>query len=223
MHKLKANAVCFAIPQPKVYSVLPLSREDLDKVLAFIYLGPTKPTSEDFKRTPFLVRRNKVAAALDWLKLNYIDYADLKIFEDNINTYSEDTPPVKVNFQFSQINTNSESTAVHDSEDNEGTTKGQCSFVVHDLTGGKLDYLMKENPKKVRAIAIQHFKKDGKVLGIGHTKKPESLYNNPQLYPQMFPWLFSYRLGVIENKRCQRQCSLFDTEHKKILLMYHDK
>ncbi|KAI0073309.1 hypothetical protein K474DRAFT_1603555 [Panus rudis PR-1116 ss-1] len=93
---MKANAVCFAIPQPKVYNVLPPPREDLDEVLAFIYLGPSKPNPEDFKRTPFLVRRNKVAEALNWLKLNHIDYADLEISQENLNAYSEDTPPVEV-------------------------------------------------------------------------------------------------------------------------------
>ncbi|KAI0075441.1 hypothetical protein K474DRAFT_1599828, partial [Panus rudis PR-1116 ss-1] len=196
---MKANAVCFAIPQPKVYNVLPPPREDLDEVLAFIYLGPSKPNPEDFKRTPFLVRRNKVAEALNWLKLNHIDYADLEISQKNLEAYSEDSPPVEVDFQLSHINKQAESSAVNDVEEDEGTAEGHCPFVVHGITGEKLDQLMQENPKKVRAMAVQHFKKNGKVLGIGHAEKPESLYNNPQLYPQMFPWLFPYGFGGIGN------------------------
>ena len=39
---------------------------------------------------------------------------------------------------------------------------------------------------------MQHLKTNGKILAIGHANKPQSLYNNPQLYPQMLPWLFPY-------------------------------
>ena len=72
LYKMRANAVSHAIPMTKVYNILPPKREDLDDVLAFIYIGPTAPTPKEYKRTPFLVRRNKVAAALEWLKLNHL-------------------------------------------------------------------------------------------------------------------------------------------------------
>lgn len=62
---MRANAVSHAIPMTKVYNALPPKREELDEVLAFIYIGPTVPTPKEYKRTPFLVRRNKVAAALE--------------------------------------------------------------------------------------------------------------------------------------------------------------
>jgi hypothetical protein len=45
--------------------------------IADLSIGPCKPTKDDFKRTPLLVRRKKVAAALEWLKLNHCDYFDL--------------------------------------------------------------------------------------------------------------------------------------------------
>ena len=45
---------------------------------------------------------------------------------------------------------------------------------------------------------MKHLKDDnGKVLAISHAEKPESIYDNPQLYPMMFPWLFPYGLGGI--------------------------
>ena len=59
MSKMKANVVSHSLPMPKVYSVLPPPREDLDNVLAFLYLGPNQPTTKDYKRTPMLVRRKK--------------------------------------------------------------------------------------------------------------------------------------------------------------------
>jgi hypothetical protein len=50
MHKMKANAIMFENPTPKIYQKLPSSIEDLDEVLAFIYTGPCCPTPEDLER-----------------------------------------------------------------------------------------------------------------------------------------------------------------------------
>lgn len=78
----------------KVYDTLPPSIDELDDVLAFIYTGPCKPTKSDFERTPLLVRRKKVTAALEWLKLNHLDYLDLNISYENLKKYPEDGLPV---------------------------------------------------------------------------------------------------------------------------------
>jgi hypothetical protein len=59
MHKMRANAVIFTNPTPKIYNVLPPSVDELDDILAFIYTGPCKPTKSDFERTPLLVEEIK--------------------------------------------------------------------------------------------------------------------------------------------------------------------
>ena len=56
MRKMKANVVAFESPTPKIYTVLPPPCDDMDEVLAILFTGPSKPTPEDFARTPFLVR-----------------------------------------------------------------------------------------------------------------------------------------------------------------------
>jgi len=98
MHKMIANAVMFEHPMQKIYSVLPPPIEEMDEVLAFIFTGPCQPTEDDFRRIPLLVRRNKVAKALEWLKLNHRDYADLEISYKNLESYPEDSPPVVINY-----------------------------------------------------------------------------------------------------------------------------
>ena len=60
-----------------------------------------------------------------------------------------------------------------------------------------------------------------KIMAVGHHKNPESIYDNPQLFPQMMPWLFPYGLGGIGNKLQKGHVS--DIAHKKHLLMYYDK
>ncbi|KAJ6490539.1 hypothetical protein DFH09DRAFT_947747 [Mycena vulgaris] len=67
--KLSVNAIMFANPTLKVYNILPPSRDKLCEVLAFVFLGQTKTTEDEFERTPMLVRRERVKTALDWLKL----------------------------------------------------------------------------------------------------------------------------------------------------------
>ena len=81
--KMIANCVIYSNPIPKVYRGLPPPRADFEEVLAFLYIGSEPPTSEDFGRTPMLVRR-KVRAALEWLKPNHSDYSDIEISLHNL-------------------------------------------------------------------------------------------------------------------------------------------
>ena len=218
MYKMCANAISFSNPMPKVYNVLPPSIEEMDEVLAFIYTGPCKPTKADFKRTPMLVRHLKVAKALYWLKLNHIDYYDCEISEKNLASYPEDGPPVVVDYYPSSSNKNPESTSVNDIDEEDGTSEGPCSFMVHGLTGEEFST---KTMKTIKTIALQHLTSEKKILAIGHSEMPESIYANPQLFPSMLPWLFPYGLrGIGQTKH---KYSLTNMMHKRHLLMYYDK
>jgi hypothetical protein len=187
MFKMRANAISFSNPMPKIYKVLPPPIEDMDEVLAFIYTGPCKPTKADSQQTPFLVRCLKVSKALHWLKLNHVDYYDCEISDKNLASYPEEGPPVVVDYHPSSSNKNLESTSVHDMEEEDGTTEGPCPFTVHGLTGEEFST---KTMKTIKAIAPQHLTSEGKILAIGHAETPESIYGNPQLFPSMLPWLF---------------------------------
>jgi hypothetical protein len=193
MRKMKAHAIAYQQPLPKVYDILPPPIADLQEVLAVMFTGPCRPTSMDFQRTPFLVRHNHVKQALDWLILNHADYEDISISMDNLNEYPEDMPPVSIEYKQMMHNKTPEGTSVHDMEE-EGTADGQCAFTVHGLTGEDLN-IMSINAVKVKAL--QHLNSQGKFLAVGHSENPESIWHNPQLYPQMFPWLFPYGLGGV--------------------------
>src|SRR5882762_7938415 len=218
MRKMCANAISFSNPMPKIYNVLPPPIEEMDEVLAFIYTGPCKPTKADFKRTPLLVRRLKVSRALHWLKLNHIDYYDCEISESNLASYPEDGPPVVVDYHLSSSNKNPESTSVHDMEEGDGTAEGPCPFIVHGLTGEEFST---KTMKTIKVIALQHLTSERKILAIGHSETPESIYGNPQLFPSMLPWLFPYGLGGIG--QTEHKYKLSSMMHKRHLLMYYDK
>jgi hypothetical protein len=214
MRKMTANVVAFQSPVPKVYNILPPPRDDLDDVLAILYTGPCKPTPDDLKRLPFFVRRNKVVSALEWLKLNHRDYVDIEISQENLHQYSETEIPVSIEYRECSSNKVPEGTSKHDLEAEHGVVEGECSFSVHGLTGESIKMMTSE---ALKAAALKHLNIGGSMLAVGHSSEPESIYNNPQLYPQMFPWLFPYGLGGIGST------SLSDKEHKRHLLMYHDK
>ncbi|EKM53165.1 uncharacterized protein PHACADRAFT_99731, partial [Phanerochaete carnosa HHB-10118-sp] len=156
MHKLRANAVCRAVSMPKILSVLPPKREELDDVLAFLYIGPTRPTPKDYKCTPFLIRYNY---------LNHCDYIDVEISKDNMAEYPENVPPVNVDYPEAQTTKNAESMAVNDNEEEDGTSEGNCPFTVHTLTSHQLtDLLNRDERGTIRNKASKHFKQGGKAL-----------------------------------------------------------
>jgi hypothetical protein len=211
---MTSHVVAFQAPTPKLYHALPPPVEDISEVLAILFTGPTKPTSKDFERTPLLIRRNAVAKALEWLKLNHADYSDLEISYKNLAEYPEDTPPVSIEYKESAMNKYPESTSQFDHESEDGTEEGDCPFVVHGLTGDDLDTI---SSSRLKALALTHLNNGGKMLAVGHSSQFESMYNNPQYYPQMFPWLFPYGTGGIGST------DLSEAAHKRYLLMYHDK
>jgi hypothetical protein len=49
IHKMRANAITFANPMPKIYDILLPPIEEMDDVLAFIYTGPCMPTKSYFE------------------------------------------------------------------------------------------------------------------------------------------------------------------------------
>ncbi|KAH7905163.1 hypothetical protein BJ138DRAFT_1018108, partial [Hygrophoropsis aurantiaca] len=113
MHKMIANAISFKQPTHKIYNALPPSMEDLDEMLAIVFTGPCAPTQDDFKRTPLLVRRNKVACALEWLVLNHVDYSRVRIDYDELGRYPETGPPVSVEYRHAETNKRPEAVSVH--------------------------------------------------------------------------------------------------------------
>ncbi|KAJ7258650.1 hypothetical protein C8J57DRAFT_1234243 [Mycena rebaudengoi] len=220
--KLSANAIVFSKPTVQVYNILPPSCEEMSEVLASVFLGPTKPTDEQFVRTPMLVRRQRVQAALEWLKLNLCDYAGLHISPENLEALPEYGMPFGVDWK-STSGEESTLTPEQVSMDNggidtEGTRSGKCTFAVHGLSG---DEYGSASIRTLKLKALDHLANNGPTLGFGHSTTPQSMFNNIQLYPQMFPWLFPYGLGGIGHPDHKNRIS--EAAHKRFLLMYHDK
>ncbi|KAJ3968629.1 hypothetical protein EV361DRAFT_805281 [Lentinula raphanica] len=190
--KLVSNVVAFENPTPQIYSILPPPRKDLDNVLAIMFSGTVKPTAEDYKNALLLVRQNVVANAINYLIVNHADFADVTFSPENLAEYPEDVPPVAVEFFLKGSNRNAEGVSVHDNLEDDGIEGDECVFTVHGIVG---DALKNMTTQQLIGTAAQHLDKEGKFLRISPSSSPQSLWNNPHLYPKMFPWLFPFGLG----------------------------
>ncbi|KAF5320379.1 hypothetical protein D9758_018383 [Tetrapyrgos nigripes] len=211
----------FANPTATVHQVLPPSRKELSEVLAFVFMGPAKPTKTELQRIPLLVRRNKVADALNWLKLNHKDYQDLNISQENLSTYPEFGIPIEIQYMKSdteELVKDPLTMSVHDTDETEGTDSGPCPFVVHGLSG---EEYTDADVNKLKAFALYHLHTGGKTLGIGSDPTPQSIYHNPSLFPSMFPWLFPYGYGGFGNEYIEGRLSEESQIQSK--LKYYDK
>ncbi|KAJ7171226.1 hypothetical protein C8R46DRAFT_851822, partial [Mycena filopes] len=139
--RMHANTIMFAQPALKVYKKLPPSRAEMNEVLAFVFTGSSAPTQEDFDRTPMLVRRDKVARALEWLKLNHEGYSDLEISEENLQSYALKDVPVVVDFRRTKADPSDSiptiARSVFDKGEEHGTENGKCTFAVHGLSSAE--------------------------------------------------------------------------------------
>ncbi|PPQ75316.1 hypothetical protein CVT24_006993, partial [Panaeolus cyanescens] len=219
--KMIGNVISFEHPTMKVYDMLPPPKDTLNDVMAVIFTGVEPASVEDLKRTPVLVRRAKIKEALEWLILNHKDYASVQIDHNELEKYDEEGIPVAVihkNMDVSEGNVLATAKSVFDNEDEIGSETGPCPYTVHGLTAEKFSTMTSTQRK---GAALQHLAKGGHFLAVGHDPKPQSMYNNPALYPLMFPWLFPYGFGAVGQQSHESLIS-YDT-HLRWLLMYHDK
>ncbi|KAH7870207.1 uncharacterized protein C8R40DRAFT_1057573, partial [Lentinula edodes] len=182
--KLVSNVIAFENPIPKIYDVLPPPRDEIDEVLAVMFSGSCKPTDDDYKRSLLFVRRNVVANALQFLILNSSEYEDVTFSEENLATYSELNPIVSVEYFKKGSNRNAAGVSIHDDLEDDGLDdNGDCLFTVHGIVGEDINH---KTAAQLRALAIKHLDEEGKFMRTTHAAQPESIWNNPHLYPKMF-------------------------------------
>jgi len=127
---MKLNVVCFDLPMPRVYQKLPPHHDEISEVLAFTFTESKVPGSEELKCTSILVQRNKVADALEWLKLNHSGYLDLNILYKNLESYNSEQPSITIICQESTDHIDPLTKSVYSNDSDDGVENGPCSFTV---------------------------------------------------------------------------------------------
>ena len=89
--------------------------------------------------------------------------------------YQEDMTPVSVEYHESLSNKVPKGTSIFDQTEEEGTEQGGCAVTVHGLTG---ELLQTMSPNALKVLALRHLNSNGKILAVGHSDKPQSMWNN---------------------------------------------
>ncbi|KAF5370848.1 hypothetical protein D9758_002052 [Tetrapyrgos nigripes] len=217
-YKMKANIMYFSNPIDKIYDILPPGKDELDEMIAFMFTGPSKPTPEQLRDMPLLVRRAVVKRALEWLKLNHKDYQDI-ISDENLSSYEEEAVPVAYEYQQQEFNKDTLTSGINEEIEDEGTGSGPCPVSVHGLTGEDFGNMTSH---EMCAAALKHLKENKKIiLFVAHDEKSVLTFHNPSLFPMMYPHLFPYGFSGINNS--MQTSKIGQTAHKRFYLMYHDK
>ncbi len=97
MHKTKCNIIAFQNPVPQIYDTLPPPTSDIEETFAVMFIRSKPPAEKDFDEVPvYNVRHRKVQEALEWLKLNHVDYENVFISHENLKNYPLNGCPVPV-------------------------------------------------------------------------------------------------------------------------------
>ncbi|KAI0349805.1 hypothetical protein OH77DRAFT_1499389 [Trametes cingulata] len=176
---LKANAIVFEQPVLKVYDVLPPPRSEIEDCFALLFTGPVKPSNDDYKRTPFIIRHRVVMEALGWLQLNHEQYAGVQISRENMAQFIDHEPPVCVVYRdHTGADGDEQNLAVYEvSDPRVGPSAESCPFVFHTLSApelGRMSYSQR------LAYAIRYFDQGGHALGVGHEHRPETMGERQQ-------------------------------------------
>jgi hypothetical protein len=203
--------------------------------ICVVFVGSKPPTPEWLKEKarPLIVCKEKVQKALQWLKIHNHLYVDVLIDQQALDSLpASDILP----FHIQQIIPNAgidsstsdyvpgsslpldQQTSVPQLSDILSPLPSSSPFqsvVVSDVDGNAPS-------NALRAAALRHLSTAGSnYIEIPHGPKPENEFKNPHLFPMMYPTLFPYSLGGMEDLR--RRSRLGFRRHIKHLFCLADR
>ncbi|KAF5329099.1 hypothetical protein D9611_014298 [Ephemerocybe angulata] len=231
------NIIVYPQRPSSVTRILPPTVDEIITPICVLFIGSTPPTYEWLrtKAKPLVVRREKIRAALDWLKSHNPLYKDVIVSGENLNSLPEDDVlPVHIEHIQSTSNIDeltsryddppsTTDTSLHaaavgnDNNDSVGDS-APISFqnvVIADVEGTA-------SPEELRAAASRHIKNGGAYLEIPHDSEPVNEFNNPTLFPMIYPTLFPYGCGGLEDRRAALLHTNLKMKRSKLHSLSHD-
>ena len=209
---MKGHIIIYPQRPSEIANLLPPSKQEILTPVCVLFVGSTPPTAQWLreKAKPLCVHREKVRAALKWLKINNPLYQDVSINESLLNEF-EDTEILPFHVEHIVSSDASEAlTSRYDtcdsinfqpdfnlSEneieiDNNNNTLPFESVVITDISG-------QASPNEMRAAALRHVKSGGGYIQVPHDPKPVNEFFNVELFPMIYPTLFPYGIGGFED------------------------
>ncbi|KAJ7740120.1 hypothetical protein B0H16DRAFT_1664507 [Mycena metata] len=187
-----------------IAQTLPPSITDVTTPICVVFVGSKPPTSEWLreKAKPLIVRKERVLNALNWLKTHNHLYRDVVIDQTELDALPQEAV---LPFHIQHVIPN---TGID-------VTTSDYSVVVTDVDGNAPS-------NELRSAALRHLRKPGSnYIEIPHDPNPANEFANPHLFPMMYPTLFPYGLGGLEDK--SRRTPLGFKRHIKHLFNLADR
>lgn len=227
--KATNNLVILPVDTSNVATQLPRSLSQLRDHVAIMFVTEgEKLNMVKQKQRALYVRRSKIVKALDWLIANNPLYAHIQRappqvfneFPDDANP-NADLIPFHIEEKAADDDNLAEGSGVMDNVDNLGGSADD-DFDCPTYSSGMLDTdatAISTKEKKIRMIAS--LCKGDKMLEITESPTPLSEWNNPSLFPGMFPTLFPYGCGGFDDPARNGPTALtMETQVKHFLSLY---
>ncbi|KAJ6560619.1 hypothetical protein DFH09DRAFT_1247852 [Mycena vulgaris] len=215
-----------------IAQTLPPSLEDVITPICVIFVGSHPPSAEwlKTKATPLIVRKERVMNALAWLKIHNHLYRDV-IIDSTVLRDHDDSVLLPFHIQHIVPSAGIDSTTsdyvpgsalpppdVPGLADIMRPPTSETAFqsvVVADVDGNAPSHVL-------RSEAMKHLRKPGgNYVEIPHDRKAVNEFKNPNLFPMMYPTLFPYGLGGLEDPR--RRSPIAFRRHIKHLFNLEDR
>ncbi|KAE8222285.1 hypothetical protein CF319_g4493 [Tilletia indica] len=207
---MKGHACAFPLNTVSTAVKLPWAFSDAGPLLSCLVIGPRPPRQQDLRKV-FNVRRQKVQDLLNFLRANFRDYPQFPTDEHALNQLPEDdVPELLMRFVVHQqqgdvpslfeaetagLETHPGMSATADLEAAEGRTFLEHHGLV-DLNGISVPGHDRVAAGLSNAAGLNH-----PDLLIKHGTDFIRDYDNPSLFPGMFPTLFPWGIGGFEQHR----------------------
>ncbi|KAJ6467327.1 hypothetical protein C8R45DRAFT_757791, partial [Mycena sanguinolenta] len=223
---VRGHVIVYPQTPTAIVKVLPPSIEEVTTPICVIFVGSNPPTSEwlQKKAKPLTVRKEKVLRALSWLKSHNPLYKDVEI---NASVFDGQPDEVVLPFHIQHVVPSagidsSTSSYVPDPEPsaanvNVPIVQPDISTILNPPTASPMPFESvvianvdgHTSPAELRRAAVEHMKLPGSnYIGIPHDRDPVNEFQNPSLFPMIYPTLFPYGIGGCEDKRRRTPLSM---------------
>ena len=225
---IKGNIIIYPQRVDKLGSKMPPPVDGIILPICVVFVGQTLPSKTWIrdKAYPLVVRREVVRRSLVWLKAHNPLYKDIDIDEMRLQALPTEG---LLDYQIEHVPSSAHLEALESrydmnpSEENSNKTHpspGESPEIeFSNVVITDVDAHAPANDLK--AAALRHFKRGGGFLAVPHEPVPVNEFFNPSLLPMLYPTLFPYGIGGVEDRR--RTVAISFENHVKHLLSLADR
>ncbi|KAH7909211.1 hypothetical protein BJ138DRAFT_1011307, partial [Hygrophoropsis aurantiaca] len=208
---MKGHVIIYPQEPSRIASMLPPTMEDIVTPICVIFIGSSPPTAEwlKAKARPLIVRKERVRDALKWLKANNLHYKDITINHDMLDDLDdEQLLPVHIEHVCSS-EADDVLTSRYDSADVNLSSNEEPPIAINFQNVVVTDVDGNAPSHQLRAAALRHVRKQGTgYIEVPHGAAAVNEFNNPALFPMIYPTLYPYGLGGFEDSARSAKLSL---------------